>query len=209
MEREETLDLVGLGVHTDNELVQFAKEGNSEAFGQLVLRYRERLYRLARRLTDTDEDAEDVLQESFIRAYSAISTFKGNSKFSTWLYRITVNFGLMKKRARKSIFDYLDDPIETRRGQVRREFPDAGPDPLKLLMDKECRDILDEAILELAPADRAVFVLRHVDGLTTTQASEALNLSVPALKSRLHRSRMTLKGSLRNVFGDEPLAAAA
>jgi RNA polymerase sigma-70 factor (ECF subfamily) len=209
MKREGSLNLMGLGVHTDSELVQFSQEGNAEAFGQLVLRYRERLYRLARRLTDTDEDAEDVLQESFIRAYSAISTFKGNSKFSTWLYRITVNFALMKKRSRKSIFESMDDPIKTKRGEVKREFPDGGPDPLNLLLEKECRDILDEAILELAPADRAVFVLRHVDGMSTTQASKALNLSVPALKSRLHRSRMALKGSLRNVLGDEPLTAAA
>ena len=135
MEREDSLNLMGLGVHTDSELVQFTQEGNSEAFGQLVLRYRERLYRLARRLTDTEEDAEDVLQESFIRAYSAISTFKGKSRFSTWLYRITVNFALMKKRSKKSIFEYIDDPIETKRGEVRREFPDSGPDPLRMLLE--------------------------------------------------------------------------
>lgn len=209
MQRDGTLDLMGLGVHTDSELVQLAQEGSGDAFGQLVLRYRERLYRLARRLTDSEEDAEDVLQESFIRAYSAITTFKGASKFSTWLYRITVNFALMKKRSRKSIFEYMDDPIETKRGEVKREFPDTRPDPLKMLMEKECREIIDEAILGLAPTDRAVFMLRHVDGLSTTQASKALNLSVPALKSRLHRSRMVLKGNLKSVFGDEPLASAA
>jgi RNA polymerase sigma-70 factor (ECF subfamily) len=209
MKRDDSLNLMGLGVHTDSELVQFTQQGNSEAFDHLVLRYRERLYRLARRLTDTEEDAEDVLQESFIRAYNAISSFKGKSRFSTWLYRITVNFALMKKRSKKSIFEYIDDPIETKRGEVRREFPDKGPDPLDMLLVKECRDIIDDAIGELAPTDRAVFVLRHVEGLTTTQASRALNLSVPALKSRLHRSRMALKGSLGDVFGDEPLAAAA
>ncbi len=209
MRIERTSNPTDLAVHSDSQLVEYARDGHSGAFGQLVLRYRERLYRLARRLTDSNEDAEDVLQESLMRAYCAISTFKGNSQFSTWLYRITVNFALMKKRARKSIFEYLDDPVETKRGEVRREFPDAGPDPLTLLMENERRDILDEAIRELAPADRAVFVLRHVHGLTTTQASEALNLSVPALKSRLHRSRMELRGSLRDTLGEESLAAAA
>jgi RNA polymerase sigma-70 factor (ECF subfamily) len=201
-------DVLALEMCTDSELVALTQGGNPEAFDQMVLRYRTRIHRLARRLAENDEDAEDVLQEAFIRAYSAISTFKGESKFSTWLYRITVNLALMKKRARKSIFEYIDDPIETKRGEVRREFPDNGPDPLRSLMDKECRDILERAILKLEPADRAVFVLRHVDGLSTTQASEALNLSVPALKSRLHRSRMALKARLRNVLGDEPLAAS-
>jgi RNA polymerase sigma-70 factor (ECF subfamily) len=200
--------VLALEMCTDSELVALTQGGNPEAFDQMVLRYRTRIHRLARRLAENDEDAEDVLQEAFIRAYSAISTFKGESKFSTWLYRITVNLALMKKRARKSIFEYIDDPIETKRGEVRREFPDNGPDPLRSLMDKECRDILERAILKLEPADRAVFVLRHVDGLSTTQASEALNLSVPALKSRLHRSRMALKARLRNVLGDEPLAAS-
>lgn len=208
MSREADRDVLSLEVRTDSELVELTREGNPQAFDQLVLRYRTRIQRLARRLADTDEDAEDVLQEALIRAYSAISTFKGEAKFSTWLYRITVNLALMKKRAKKSMFEYLDDPIKTKRGEVRREFPDTGPDPLGMLMEKECRDILERAILKLAPDDRVVFVLRHVDGLSTTQASEALNLSVPALKSRLHRSRMALKGRLRNVFGDEPLAAS-
>ncbi|MGD9140517.1 MAG: sigma-70 family RNA polymerase sigma factor [bacterium] len=209
MRTVKTRDVIALEALTDSELVELTREGRPEAFGQLVLRYRSRIYRLARRLADTDEDAEDVLQEALIKAFKSISTFEGRAKFSTWLYRITVNLALMKKRSSRSIFEYLDDPVETKRGEVRREFPDKGPDPLGLLMEKECRGILDRAILELAPADRAVFVLRHVDGLSTVQASEALKLSVPALKSRLHRSRVALQGSLRNVLREEVLAASA
>lgn len=203
-----TRDVMALEALTDSELVELAKGGSPEAFGQLALRYRSRIYRLARRMCDTGEDAEDVLQEALIKSFKSISTFKGKSKFSTWLYRITVNLALMKKRSKKSIFESIDDPVETKRGEVARQFPDEGPDPLGLLMEKECRSLLDRAILELAPADRAVFVLRHVDGLSTTQASEALNLSVPALKSRLHRSRMSLQGNLKKVLGDELLAAS-
>jgi len=204
-----TREVMALEALTDCELVELAREGSPEAFGQLALRYRSRIYRLARRLCDTDEDAEDVLQEALIKSFRSIPTFEGKSKFSTWLYRITVNLALMKKRSKKNIFESIDDPVETKRGEVQRQFPDKGPDPLGLLMEKECRGILDRAILELAPADRAVFVMRHVDGLSTTQASEALNLSVPALKSRLHRSRMSLQDRLKKVLRDELLAASA
>jgi RNA polymerase sigma-70 factor (ECF subfamily) len=191
----------------DSELVQFAREGDSEAFGRLVLRYRNRIYRLARRIMDNQEDAEDVVQEAFMRAFSSLSTFKGESRFSTWLYRITVNLALMKKRARKSIFEYMDDPIDTGKGEMSREFPDSGFDPLRALIARESEEILATAISKLAPADRDVFVLRHLEGMSTVEASEALNLSVPALKSRLHRSRLALKDNLGRMLREDALLA--
>lgn len=209
MEREGTLNLIGLGINTDSELVQLTREGNSGAFDQLVLRYQDKIFRLARRLTDTEEDAEDVAQEAFIKAFKSISSFKGESRFSTWLYRITVNLALMKQRARKSIFEYLDEPIETKRGEIRRDFADTAFDPLRTLIAKESKEILDEAISKLGPADKAVFVLRHIEGLTTTEASRALNLSVPALKSRLHRSRLAVRESISRLVHKETLLAPA
>jgi RNA polymerase sigma-70 factor (ECF subfamily) len=208
-EREGTLNLLGLGINTDSELVQLTREGDSDAFGQLVLRYRNQIFRLALRLTDAEEDAEDVAQEAFIKAFNSISSFKGESRFSTWLYRITVNLALMKKRAKKSIFEYIDEPIETKRGAIRREFADTSFDPLRTLIAKESKEILEEAISKLGPADKAVFLLRHVDGLTTTEASRALNLSVPALKSRLHRSRLAVRESLSRLVHKETLLAPA
>ncbi len=209
MEREGTLNLIGLGINTDSELVQLTREGNSGAFDQLVLRYQDKIFRLARRLTDTEEDAEDVAQEAFIKAFKSISSFKGESRFSTWLYRITVNLALMKQRARKSIFEYLDEPIETKRGEIRRDFADTAFDPLRTLIAKESKEILDEAISKLGPADKAVFVLRHIEGLTTTEASRTLNLSVPALKSRLHRSRLAVRESISRLVHKETLLAPA
>lgn len=209
MEREGTLNLIGLGINTDSELVQLTREGNSGAFDQLVLRYQDKIFRLARRLTDTEEDAEDVAQEAFIKAFKSISGFKGESRFSTWLYRITVNLALMKQRGRKSIFEYLDEPIETKRGEIRRDFADTAFDPLRTLIAKESKEILDEAISKLGPADKAVFVLRHIEGLTTAEASRALNLSVPALKSRLHRSRLAVRESITRLVHKETLLAPA
>jgi RNA polymerase sigma-70 factor (ECF subfamily) len=205
--RQEGSGVTDRGTMKDSELVQFAREGDSEAFGRLVLRYRNRIYRLARRIMDNQEDAEDVVQEAFMRAFSSLSTFKGESRFSTWLYRITVNLALMKKRARKSIFEYMDDPIDTGKGEMSREFPDSGFDPLRALIARESEEILATAISKLAPADRDVFVLRHLEGMSTVEASEALNLSVPALKSRLHRSRLALKDNLGRMLREDALLA--
>jgi RNA polymerase sigma-70 factor (ECF subfamily) len=192
---------------TDPELVKLTQGGSSEAFGQLVKRYEDRIYRLARRMTDTQEDAEDVLQEAFIKAFTAISGFKGNSKFSTWLYRITVNLALMKRRARKSIVESLDEPIATKDGEIMRDVGDPSCDPLTLLILKESREILDRAMEDLYPANRAVFVLRHIEGMSTEETGQILNISLAAVKSRLHRARLALRATLLRMAREEALAA--
>jgi RNA polymerase sigma-70 factor (ECF subfamily) len=181
---------------SDPELVRRSKEGEVGAFGELVNRYQNKIYRLARRLTDTQEDAEDVLQESFIRAFKAIGGFKGASKFSTWLYRITVNLAAMKRRAQRYNIESLDDPIMTKDGEISRDIRDTHIDPLEALIVKEIRENLDRAISELSPTNRAVFVLRHIEGLSTEETRDILNISVPAVKSRLHRTRLALQGRL-------------
>ena len=180
----------------DPDLVALAKEGDCEAFGELVNRYQNKIYRLARRLTETQEDAEDVLQESFIRAFRAIGGFKGASKFSTWLYRITVNLAAMKRRSQRHNVESLDEPIMTKDGEISRDIRDAGIDPLDALIVKEIREHLDRAISDLSPTNRAVFVLRHIEGLSTEETREILNISIPAVKSRLHRTRLALQERL-------------
>jgi RNA polymerase sigma-70 factor (ECF subfamily) len=161
-----------------------------------MLEYQNKIYRLARRMTETDEDAEDVLQEAFIKAFRSLSGFKGKSKFSTWLYRITVNLALMKLRRKKIDSVSLDKPISTGEGEVQREIEDESLDPLEELIESESMGILDKAIDELPNAYRAVFVLRHVEGLSTEETAKILGISVPAVKSRLHRTRLTLKEKL-------------
>ena len=194
-------------VLTDRELVGLAQVGHSEAFGELVTRYQSIMYRLARRLTDNREDAEDVLQEAFIRAFRAIGTFKGESKFSTWLYRITVNFAAMKRRTQRNNVESLDEPISTRDGEIKREFRATGGDPLSTLITREIRENLEEAISGLSPTNRAVFVLRHVEGLSTEETREILNISIPAVKSRLHRTRLALQERISRLAREETQSA--
>jgi RNA polymerase sigma-70 factor (ECF subfamily) len=181
---------------TDENLVKLGKKGDTDAFGTLMLRYQNKIYRLARRMTETDEDAEDVLQEAFIKAYRSLGSFKGRSKFSTWLYRITVNLALMKLRRKKLDSVSLDEPVSTDEGIIQRDIEDSGLDPLEKLIEAESQDVLDRAIAGLPPAYRAVFVLRHVEGLSTEETARILKVSIPAVKSRLHRTRIVLREKL-------------
>ncbi len=179
-----------------------ARGGDTRAFGKLMERYQNKIYRLGRRMTQTDEDAEDVLQESFIKAFKSLGGFKGRSKFSTWLYRITVNLALMKLRRRKLDTVSLDEPVATEEGSVQRDIEDDALDPLERLIETESLETLDLAVADLPPGYRAVFVLRHVEELSTEETARILRISVPAVKSRLHRTRSALKekliGRLRN-----------
>ncbi len=180
----------------DRELVRLAKQNDAGAFGQLALEYQNKIYRLARRMTQTDEDAEDVLQEAFIKAFKSLPGFKGESKFSTWLYRITVNLALMKLRRKKIDSVSLDEPVATDEGSIQREIEDEALGPLEELIESESMEVLDEAINELPKAYRVVFVLRHVEGLSTEETAKIVGISVPAVKSRLHRTRLLLREKL-------------
>jgi RNA polymerase sigma-70 factor (ECF subfamily) len=203
MQNANCLKMVEFQTLADPELVRLAQEGECEAFGELVTRYQGKIYRLARRLTDSQEDAEDVLQEAFIRAFRAIDGFKGNSKFSTWLYRITVNFAAMKHRARRNNLESLDEPIITKDGEIKRDIMDTGDNPLEALIAKEVRDRIDRAISDLSPTNRAVFVLRHVEGLSTEETRDILSISIPAVKSRLHRTRLVLQQELTRLARED------
>jgi len=206
MRERKCLNLTELQTLADPELVGLAQDGDSEAFGELVNRYQNKIYRLARRLTDNQEDAEDVLQESFVRAFRAIGGFKGASKFSTWLYRITVNLAAMKRRAQRYHIESLDEPITTKDGEINRDIRDTGIDPLEALIAKEIRESLDRAISDLSPTNKAVFVLRHIEGLSTEETREILNISIPAVKSRLHRTRLVLQERLMSLAQEQPEA---
>jgi RNA polymerase sigma-70 factor (ECF subfamily) len=144
-------------------------------------------------MTETDEDAEDVLQEAFVRAFRKLSGFKGESKFSTWLYRITVNLALMKLRRKKLPTVSLNEPVATDDSEVQRDIEDESLDPLQRLIEMESIEILDKAIAGLIPRYRSVFVLRHIEGLSTQETAEILKITEAAVKSRLHRARAALK----------------
>lgn len=201
---------VEVPVDDEQELVARARQGDTASFSALLRRYEGKIFRLAMNITQNREDAEDVLQESFLKAYEHLDQFLGNSKFYTWIVRIAVNQALMKLRKRRSDRAVsLDEQIDTGEDTVVREIAAWDPDPEQQYSQEELHEILTTAIEELAPIYRTVFTLRDVDGLSTEETAEALDLSVPAVKSRLLRARLQLRDKLTRFFkrkGDDAFA---
>jgi len=191
-------------------LVAQAREGDTQAFGELVRRYEGRIFRLAQHVTNNREDAEDVLQETFMKAYEHLDQFQGNSKFYTWIVRIAVNQALMKLRRRKTDKSVsMDENIDTGEDTIVREIAAWGEDPEQRFSREELGRILGDAVESLEPPYRSVFVLRDIDELSTEETAEALNLSIPAVKSRLLRARLQLREKLGRYFkrkGDDAFA---
>src|SRR5258708_28736882 len=181
--------------------VQAAKKGDLEAYSQLVQRYDRHNFRIAQHSTHNEEDAQDVVQEAFLKAYRNLQQFQGNSKFYTWLVRIAVNEALMKLRRRRADKTVsIDEDVETEDGSMPREVADWSPNPEQLYGQSELGDILKKTIQGLPPGFRTVFVLRDVEGLSTEETAEMLGLSVPAVKSRLLRARLQLRERLSKYF---------
>jgi RNA polymerase sigma-70 factor, ECF subfamily len=199
-------------IEIDDEaaIVAQARLGDAKAFSELLRRYEGKIFRLALHITQNREDAEDVLQEAFLKAYEHLDQFQGQSRFYTWIVRIAVNQALMKLRKRKSDRSVsLDDTIDTGEDTVAREIAAWDENPEQRYSREEINEILGSAIDGLAPIYRAVFVLRDVDGLSTEEAADALDLSVPAVKSRLLRARLQLRDKLTRYFkrkGDDTFA---
>jgi RNA polymerase sigma-70 factor, ECF subfamily len=194
----------------ETSLVTQAREGDNHAFAGLVKRYEAKIFRLAQHITQNREDAEDVLQETFLKAYEHLDQFQGNSKFYTWIVRIAVNQALMKLRRRKADRSVsLDEDIDTGEDTVTREVAAWDEDPEQRFSREELGEILNSSVDSLAPAYRSVFVLRDVEDLSTEETAEALNISVPAVKSRLLRARLQLREKLTRYFkrkGDDAFA---
>jgi RNA polymerase sigma-70 factor, ECF subfamily len=188
-------------VSDELSLVQAAKKGDVGAFGELVKRYDRNVFRIALHITQNREDAEDVVQDAFLKAYENLEQFQGQSKFYTWLVRIAVNEALMKlRRRRPERMVSLDQEVQTEEDSMPREVADWSPNPEQLYNQAELRDILGKTIQGLPPGFRTVFVLRDVEGLSTEETAQALELSVPAVKSRLLRARLQLRERLNRYF---------
>src|SRR3954466_13426910 len=189
------------GITSELALVQAAKKGDLEAFSELVRRYDRNVFRIAQHITHNEEDAQDVVQDAFLKAYQKIDQFQGNSKFYTWLVRIAVNEALMRLRKRKTDKTVsMDEDVETEEGSMPREFADWTPNPEQQFGQSELNDILTKTIQGLPASFRTVFVLRDVEGMSTEETAEMLGLSVPAVKSRLLRARLQLRERLTRHF---------
>jgi len=194
----------------DLDLVNASKNGDVAAFEQLVKRYDRKLLRIAQSVTHNTEDSQDAVQEAFLKAFQNLGQFREESQFSTWLIRITLNQSLMKLRKQRAVREVsLDEDFQTDGDLLPMEVIDWAPNPEQLYWASELRDILIESLEDLSPTLQTVFVLRDIEGLSTDQTAEVLNLSHAAVKARLWRVRLQLRERLNKYFGKQPASARA
>ena len=200
--KSDSAEFAGTGVASDDlDLVYATRNGDLSAFEQLVGRYDCKLLRIAQHVTHNREDSQDAVQDSFMKALQHLEEFREQSQFSTWLFRITVNQSLMKLRKRRTTLDLsCDQGFQAEEDIPPREVADSAPNPEELCRASELRNILVGAIEKLHPTLRTVFVLRDVEELSISQTAMALDLSVPAVKTRLFRARLQLRELLSDYF---------
>jgi len=184
----------------DTKLIDAARAGDKQAFGRLVQRYEKTVYSFAFKICRDKGKAEEAMQETFINAYRGLKSFSGKSKFSTWLYRIITNNCLMmhRKKSHEPVVSLEDTDLFGESGEL--QVPHWGETPHDAVLNNELKDILDKAIQKLPLEYRIVFVMRDVEGLSTEEVGKSLKLSVPAIKSRLHRARLFLRNELNPYF---------
>jgi len=187
----------------EDDLVAQARAGSTDAFGQLVEKYERRIFRLAQRITRNREDAEDMMQNAFVKAYLNLPAFRGDSRFYTWLVRIAVNETLMGMRRRRSNEVSMDDSTHDDGPLMRDEIEDWGPSPEQHYSQHQLQTILGTTIRKLGPTDRMIFQLHDVEGLSTRETAQALGFSISAVKSRVQRARLRLRKSLNKYFGPQ------
>lgn len=191
---------------SDNELIdKFVNNNDDKAFELIVGRYMEKIYNLAYRITRDHYKSEDVLQEVYITLIKKLHTFRGESKFSSWLYRVTANASYMLLRAEKkyendiSLENYVPyDSKGTLMGRIHHKDWSSRPDIVIYI--KEALEILEKAIDELPEVYRVVFYLRDIEGLSNEEVSQVLEISVPAAKSRIHRARLYIRDKVSDYF---------
>lgn len=179
---------------SEPSLIARSRAGDPAAFGALVRRYEDRMYRLVRSVcVSAPAEADDVYQDTFLTAYKKLSTFQGRSELGTWLYRVAANLCFMRLRAKKA------RPT----APLGPQAPGRDPGPEEAVRKKELAEAVTAALAALPPDQRLVVTLRDVEGLSAAEAARTLKLSVPAVKSRLHRGRLALKARLAR-FAEPP-----
>ncbi len=189
--------MAGAATLSDEQIVERVKGGETHLYELILRRYNQRLYRITRSILGDDAEAEDVMQDAYVRAYTHLDTFEGRAKFATWLTKIAVYEALMRKRRQR------------RMEELDVNAPGALPDPERQALDEEVSRKLEGAVDALPAPYRAVFVMRDMEELTTAEVSEALGISTTAVKIRLHRARAALRRILGEDFGSDALKAYA
>jgi len=176
---------------SDQDLVQDVRNGDRRAFTELMHRYQERVYWVARRIVGNHDDADEVTQETFVKAYVGLGEFRGDASFYTWLYRIAVNLSLNTIRKRQ-VLNYLRDSA-----MLSRLFP-LGEDPVREVEFRDLQSRLEKAVTQLPEKQRAVFVLRHYEGMPYEEISQVLKTSVGGLKANYFHALKKVRQFLRD-----------
>lgn len=182
----------------ETELIRAAVAGQTEAFGELVRRYQDRLYTAVVHIVGCRVEAEDVVQDAFVQAYVKLQTFKQNSRFYTWLYRIAFNVSISRRRRRK-----VEVSVEESRELTGQEPLDEGTAPGEPLEEAERRELLRRAMARLSEEHRSIIVLRHMEECSYEDIAQILEISVGTVRSRLHRARAALLEHLQEIMPDE------
>lgn len=181
-------------------LVSSAKGGDVAAFEELVNRYESKILRLTKNITGNREDAEDAMQDAFLKAYAHLDGFHQDSRFYTWLVRIAANEALMRLRKRRPGQVSLDEPVEGDNDLMPRELEDWRPNPEREYAQAELQALMADVLEKLEPEFRIILVLRDIEELTTQETADALGISVPNVKSRLLRARLKLREKFNRHF---------
>ena len=188
------------GCNDDNSLIVACRAGQTEAFGELVRRHQDRLYPTMLRLTGSSEDALDLLQDAFLRAFEKLDKFQGESSFYTWVYRIAVNLALSGRRRRRIVGGFhrpgRDEPLDPADDPILS-------DPTLPLERAERDELIQSALNALADDHRAVVVMKEFDGLRYEEIAAILGVPVGTVRSRLHRARLDLRERLKGVVEED------
>ncbi|WP_376790140.1 RNA polymerase sigma factor [Thermoflexus sp.] len=180
------------------------RRGDHQAFAAAIERCGDTIYHVAYRLLGSREEAEDILQETFLQAFQHLKDFRGEARLCTWLYRIAYNLALMRLRRKEPETISIDQPLVLEGDEeIPRELFDWCCLPEEELLRAELRSVLDEAIRSLPASLRTVFLLREVEGLSTEEVAQIMGISTDAVKARLHRARLQLRERLSRYFAEE------
>jgi RNA polymerase sigma-70 factor, ECF subfamily len=192
----------GIGISTDSDgaLVAATRRGDTQAFEELVLRHKQRVLAVAQRITNNREDAEDVVQESFHKAFLHLNTFQERSRFCTWLTRIAMNEAFMLLRRRRGVVEVLPENLDDGVNSSSEAFVDQGPNPEESCSQRERRQLLIEAINRLGPTIRTAILLRDIEERSVKETARILGTSITAVKARVFQGRRKLRRTLNTGF---------
>src|SRR5260370_23059145 len=191
---------IGINKDSDGALVAATKRGDTEAFDELVLRHKQRVLAVAQRITNNREDAEEVAEESFHKAFLHLYAFQEKSRFSTWLTRIAMNEAFMLLRRRRGVVESLPASYDDDMKSSSKAFVDQSPNPEESCSQRERKQLLTEAINRLGPAIRTTILLRDIEERSIKETTQILGTSITAVKARIFQGRRKLRGSVHRAL---------